>query len=123
MTRFAHEEKRSGILPLYVICPLWHPISVTIFIKLMSCPTCTPGLLNVTMTLGANTLVCEMPPWPSLARLPPPEKSEVSGQLSVVDSYQRPDIGAPIRTLYVGLAVQMCVVIQLLAQARPSQCA
>ena len=45
-------------------------------------------------------------------RLAAPEKSEGSGQLPVVDSYQRPDIGAPIRML-LGW---MRVVIQLLAQ-------
>ena len=41
---------------------------------------------------------------------------------SVVDSYQRPGIGAPIRTL-CGLLGWLYIVIQLLAQARASQCA
>ena len=55
---------------------------------------------NATTSLQLYT-TWEVTAWkhPSLVHQPPPEKSEGSGQLSVVDSYQRPDIGAPIRTL------------------------
>ena len=47
------------------------------------------------ITTSSELLVCNSI---SLARQPPPEKSEGSGQLPVVDSYQRSDIGGPIRT-------------------------